>query len=69
MKQRNTEQSGSVGGLDLGDRTSQLCVLDSASGEVIEEARLATSEAGLRHRFEGVGRMRIALEVGRTLRG
>ena len=30
-------------GLDLGDRYSYLCLIDSESGEVIEEGRLRTS--------------------------
>jgi hypothetical protein len=30
-------------GLDLGDKYSQLCLIDSQSGEVIEEGRLRTS--------------------------
>ena len=36
-------------GLDLGDRHTQLCVLD-ACGDVIEEARLRTTPAALRRR-------------------
>jgi len=53
-----------VGGLDLGDRYSRLCILDGATGEVVEEGRIATTEAALRRRFESVERMRIAIEVG-----
>lgn len=64
MEKRSTEQFEVVAGLDLGDKRSQVCVLDNGSGEVVEESRLATTEAALRHRFEGVARMRIALEVG-----
>lgn len=57
-------QINEVAGLDLGDKSSQLCVLDRDSGEKLEEARLATTEQALRRRFEGVAPMRIALEVG-----
>lgn len=64
MKERSTMDIGAVAGLDLGDRASQLCVLDVESGAVIEETRLATTASVLRHRFAGVGRLRIALEVG-----
>jgi len=64
MKKRITERFEQVAGLDLGDRMSQLCVLDAAGGEVIEESRWATTEAALRRRFEGTERLRIALEVG-----
>ena len=38
-------------GIDLGDRKSHICVLDS-SGEVLEEGTVATTEAGLRKPFE-----------------
>lgn len=64
MRERSTGQIEVVGGMDLGDKKSQLCVLDTESGEIVEETRLATTEACLRRRFQGVGRMRIALEVG-----
>ena len=64
MGKRSTEQFESVCGLDLGDRKSQLCVLDRESGDVLEETRLVTSELALRHRFAGVSPLRIALEVG-----
>ncbi len=50
-------------GLDLGDRFSQIAVLD-AGGELVEEGRVATTELALRQRFSGCGRMRIALETG-----
>lgn len=50
-------------GIDLGDRKSHICVLDTA-GEVAEESRIATTPKALRARFEGLVRTRIALEVG-----
>lgn len=50
-------------GLDLGDRFSQVAVLD-ADGELVEESRVATKESALRQRFSGCPRMRIALETG-----
>src|SRR5450756_707969 len=50
-------------GLDLGDRHTQVCVLDEA-GEVIEEARLATKPEALRCRFSGADPLRIVLEAG-----
>lgn len=53
-----------VVGLDLGDRYSYLVVLDMATGELLEEARVATTPGGLTLRFRGVARQRIALEVG-----
>lgn len=63
MAQATTKTAGLTIGLDLGDRYSHFCVLDGA-GEVIEEGRVTTSEAGLRHRFEQACPTRIAIEVG-----
>lgn len=50
-------------GLDLGDRHSHYCVL-SEVGEVVEEGRIATTEAALRKHFAGEPRQRMALECG-----
>ena len=38
-------------GLDLGDKYSYLCLIDTVSGEVIEEGRLRTTPEALRRRF------------------
>jgi transposase len=51
-------------GIDLGDRHSHLCVLETASGEVLEEGRVPTSPKGFERRFSGRERMRIAIEAG-----
>jgi transposase len=51
-------------GLDLGDKYSYLCLLDTENGEVIEEARLCTTPKALRRRFSGWEPMRIAIEAG-----
>ena len=64
MSDRSTVDIQSVGGLDLGDKYSHLCVLDRKTGEVVEESRLRTSPAGLRRRFAKVPTVRIALEAG-----
>jgi transposase len=50
-------------GIDLGDRHSHLCLLDD-TGTVVEEARLATTPEAFRHRFTGLRRARMAIEVG-----
>lgn len=50
-------------GLDLGDRFSQLCVLD-ADGEVLQEARVRTTEAQFHRWCAALGPARVALEVG-----
>ena len=50
-------------GLDLGDKFSQLCVLDG-SGEVVEESRVRTTSEALGKRFGEMAPCRVALEVG-----
>jgi transposase len=50
-------------GLDVGDRYSQLCVIDAAA-EVIEEIRISTTHVALERRFAGRPRARIVLESG-----
>jgi transposase len=50
-------------GLDLGDRHSHLVSLDQA-GELVEEARLPTTQAALARKFSGVPASRVAIEVG-----
>lgn len=49
-------------GIDLSDKYSQVCILDAA-GDVIEESRVRTTEAGLRSRFGGVPPAQIIIEV------
>jgi hypothetical protein len=39
----NKDQPKVTAGLDLGDRYSYLCLIDTQSGEVIEEGRLRTT--------------------------
>jgi transposase len=51
-------------GLDIGDKYSYLCLLDSESGEVIEEGRLRTTPEAFRRRFASEQPMRIAIEAG-----
>jgi transposase len=62
MKKRSTAVM--TVGVDLGDRFSSACGLDTASGEVQSEWRMPTTRQGLARYFEGQPRMRIALEVG-----
>ena len=66
MSNVNKEQPKVTAGLDLGDKYTYLCLLDTHSGEVLEEGRLRTTPEALRQRFEGCHPMRIAIEVGRT---
>lgn len=50
-------------GLDLGDRFSRISVLDGV-GQVVEEARIQTTQEGLTRWFEGRPHARVVLEVG-----
>jgi hypothetical protein len=47
-------QTKMTAGLDLGDRYSYLCLIDTQNGEVVEEGRLRTTPEALRHRFGAV---------------
>ena len=52
-------------GLDIGDKYSYLCLIDTVSGEVIEEGRLRTTPESFRRRFASErSPMRIAIEAG-----
>jgi transposase len=58
------EQPKVTAGLDLGDKYSYLCLIDTQSGEVIEEGRLRTSPEAFRRRFCSEWHLRIAIETG-----
>jgi transposase len=60
----SSEQPQMTAGLDLGDRYSYLCLLDTDGGEVIEEGRMRTTPEALRRRFASEPPMRIAIETG-----
>lgn len=51
-------------GVDVGDRHSHLCVLDTESGEIVEEARINTTPAAFERRFAGAEPTRVAVEAG-----
>jgi transposase len=52
-------------GIDLRDKYSFLCLLDTESGEVIEEGRLRTTPEALSRRFSSEQQpLRIAIEAG-----
>ena len=58
------ERSKMTAGLDLGDKYSYLCLVDTVSGEVIEEGRLRTTPEALRRRFASERPLRIAVQTG-----
>src|SRR5829696_940208 len=51
-------------GLDLGDKYSYLCLIDTDSGEIMEEGRLRTSPETFKRRFASEHQLRIAIEAG-----
>src|SRR3712207_3130352 len=58
------EQPRMTAGLDLGDKYSYLCLIDTQSGKVMEEGRLRTSPETFRRRFSSEQPLRIAIEAG-----
>jgi transposase len=59
------ERPKMTAGLDLGDKYSYLCLIDTQSGETIEEGRLRTTPEALRHRFASEQQsLLIAIEAG-----
>jgi transposase len=58
------EQPKMTAGLDIGDTYSYLCLIDTQSGEVIEEGRLRTTLEALRQRFASEQPLRSAIEAG-----
>jgi transposase len=60
----SSQQPQMTAGLDLGDKYSYLCLLDTQSGETLEEGRLRTTPEALRRRFASERPMRIAIETG-----
>jgi transposase len=51
-------------GLDLGDKYSYLCLIDTDTGEIVEESRLCTTPEAFRRRFGSEQQMRVAIEAG-----
>src|SRR3954465_5774049 len=64
MSNNNKEQPKVTAGLDLGDKYSYLCLLDTESGGGLEEGRRGTPAETLQRRFAAWEPMRIAIEVG-----
>jgi transposase len=53
-----------VVGVDLGDRSSQICRLDWETGAIQEERRLSMSMSSLQRYFSGLSSSRVILESG-----
>ena len=59
-----SQHYGVTARVDLGDRYTHVCLLDSENGEVIEESRIPTSPKAFERRFSSSEPMRIAIETG-----
>jgi transposase len=64
MTDGSKEMTEMTAGLDLGDKHSYLSLIDTASGEIVEEARVRTTPEALERRFSGCEPMRVAIETG-----
>src|SRR5215217_4162158 len=64
MTDGSKERPKVTAGVDLGDKYSYLCLIETESGEVIEEGRLRTTPEAFRRRFASEQPMRIAIEAG-----
>jgi transposase len=53
-----------IAGLDIGDNYSYLCLIDTESGEVVEEGELRTTPEAFLRRFCSEEPLRIAIEAG-----
>ena len=53
-------------GLDLGDKRSNVFILDP-EGELIEETRIPTNETAFRRKFASLPPCRVAMEAGTPL--
>ena len=65
MTDGSKEQPQITAGLDLGDKYTYLCLIDTQSGEIMEEGRLRTTPEALRRRFASEQQsLRVAIEAG-----
>jgi transposase len=64
MSDGSKERPLMTAGLDLGDKYSYLCLIDTESGEVMEESRLRTTPEALKRRFSSERPLRVAIEAG-----
>src|SRR5690242_6040238 len=63
MAKLSKDRQGVTIGLDVGDRSSCLCVLD-ASGEIVEESKVPTTRKAIEARFGSQKPVRVVLETG-----
>ena len=64
MSNGSKEPTKITAGLDLGDRYTHLCLLDTDSGEVLEEGKVRTTPEGFARHFDSAESLKVALEAG-----
>jgi len=64
MSDGSKERPKVTAGLDIGDKYSYLCLLDTESGEVLEEGRVRTTPEAFERRFASEQPLRVAIEAG-----
>ena len=64
MENRIRAEVQAVIGVDLGDRSSQLCRLDRETGAILEEKRLSTTSASFQRYFAGASPCLVIVESG-----
>ena len=64
MVELSKVEAQEVVGMDLGDRSSQICRMDRKTGSVLEERRLSTTTASVQRYFSALVPQLIALESG-----
>ena len=64
MENSNRVERQGVVGLDLGDRSSQVCRLDRETGVIVEERRVSTTTVSLQRYFGSLPPQLAALESG-----
>jgi hypothetical protein len=62
-ERKNVAAAAKTIGLDLGDQTSRVCVLD-AGGELIEEFTVPTTRSTIERKFRAFAPGRVVLETG-----
>jgi transposase len=64
VKNRIRAEVQAVVGVDLGDRSSQICRLDRESGAILEEKRLSTTSASFQRYFSQGSPCLVIVEIG-----
>jgi transposase len=64
MENNTRVETQAVVGVDLGDRSSQVCCLDRETGGILEEKRLSTTSVSFQRYFEGRSPCLVIVESG-----